>query len=685
MSNKKYRLIIVILLSAFSITAAILLTRTHSQPNVIIVGNARFTVISPTCIRLEFDEKKRFTDTPTLFSNHDFPPQDRFEIRKNENQTEIYTDKVHLTYVNDSRPFNAQNLKIEFEHNGTRKEWKPGTPDTENLGGALSTVDRIKDKVPLPPGLISKQGWHLIDDSENLLLKNNWVTEEKNKELDWYFMGYGMDYVLAHRDLARISGPSPLLPRFAMGSWYSRYWPYSSAEIKNIVTEYETHQFPLDVMVLDMDWHREGWTGWSWNHKLHPDPAELLEWLHKKNIRVTLNLHPSDGVAPHEDTYSAFINKLGKPDQKGTTLPFIPSDRNYVSALFDTVLRPLLNSGIDFFWIDWQQNRFDPQIKTLEVLPWLNRVFYEHSNTADQRGLILSRWGGLGDHRNAIHFSGDSDTGWEMLDFMVPFTSTSVNSGCYYWSHDIGGHMGKRIPEAFARWVQFGALSAALRLHSSPDPGLDRRPWTYPPAILDSIRKSYALRTKLFPDLYSAMWENHQSARPFLRPMYYDFPQSPEAYRFEHQYMLGRHWLASPITQPAKKEGGSTPKATWLPPGEWAEYPSLKVIQGNRIYKKEYSLDEIPLFVRTNAPVVLASPERPHSYEILCVPGKTPGKNITYFFEDDGISQTSRNGDYNSWLISCETLNKKAEIIIAQHYSNKIQKSKVLFIKRGTQ
>ena len=77
--------------------------------------------------------------------------------------------------------------------------------------------------------------------------------------------------------------------------------------------------------------------------------------------------------------------------------------------------------------------------------------------------MVWARSGWTGSQRYPIQFSGDASTAFRMLAFEVPFTSTAGNVGCFFWSHDIGGHNRGRNEESYARWCQFGAFSAALR------------------------------------------------------------------------------------------------------------------------------------------------------------------------------------------------------------------------------
>ena len=38
-------------------------------------------------------------------------------------------------------------------------------------------------------------------------------------------------------------------PRFTLGVWWSRYWPYTAEDLEDIARGYATHSIPLDVLV----------------------------------------------------------------------------------------------------------------------------------------------------------------------------------------------------------------------------------------------------------------------------------------------------------------------------------------------------------------------------------------------------------------------------------------------------
>ncbi len=364
---------------------------------VIVAGSARFTVIAPTCIRLEFAPDGKFVDAPSMFAvGRDAAFRD-FKLDRTTNALTIDTGIIQLRYQPDGKPFNANNLQAQIAKGKECVPWHPGLINHQNLGGTIRTLDRVKGPVDLGEGLLSPDGWYLLDDSHSHLLVDDWAMERPhNGNTDWYLFGYGRDYKAALKTLTLIGGPVPMPRKYVLGSWYSRYWPYSSADFRQIVQQYKEHDFPLDVMVMDMDWHRAGWTGWSWNRKLLPDAEDLLRWFHEQGLRVTLNVHPSEGVCPHEDVYDAFMRAMGQDPASQKTIPYDAGDQNYLDTLFQYTHAPLEREGVDFWWLDWQQEPFTRSLPHLTNLAWLNHYYYQWTRTKRIARPILQSMGRLG-------------------------------------------------------------------------------------------------------------------------------------------------------------------------------------------------------------------------------------------------------------------------------------------------
>ena len=619
------------------------------QPTSVIDGYARFTVITPNCIRIEYAPDGKFVDAPSLFAAN--RPARPGAMRVTRGAAVVETTAMKLTYTPDGKPFSSDNLHADIRKGAGMVRWTPGLPNPGNLGGTIRTLDGVRGPVDLGEGVISRDGWYLLDDSKSPLLTADWVrSRPADAGTDWYLFGYGDDYHAALKSLTAAGGAVPLPRKYLMGAWYSRYWPFSSDDYRQLVKEYAQHDFPLDNMVLDMDWHKDGWTGWSWNRKLLPDAESLLPWLHSQGLHDTLNLHPADGVGPQEDAYAPFMAAMGADPAAKQTIPFDAADKKYMEALFTDVFTPLEKNGVDFWWLDWQQTEFTRSNPNLTNLFWLNTLLYDRTARNGQRGASFSRWAGWGDHRHPVHFSGDADTGFPMLAFEVPFTAAAGNVGCFFWSHDIGGHMGGRNEESYARWVQFGAVSPVLRSHSTRDAQTDRRPWNYPAWAEDSMRRSFHLRSEIFPYLYTSAAQSARETVPLDRPLYLDNPKLENAYHNAQEFHLGDNLLAAPIVTPGVGLGHIGTQTVWFPPGTWFNRFTGERFEGGQDVLVAADIDEFPRYVRGGVPV----PMQPYqarmatapltTLRVICYPGTDGRTGRSSVYEDDGVTSAYMKG-----------------------------------------
>jgi alpha-glucosidase (family GH31 glycosyl hydrolase) len=672
-------------------------------------GKVRISFLNPIVVRLEYSPTGVFVDSPTLFAQK---RDDFLKVTTNDvgNRKLFRTKNMDVLYTPDDRPFSSQNLQIRIVDKYVHTVWVPGVKNLKNLGGAIESLDRydgLKGPVPVDDGLLSRDGWGLVDDSGKPILKDGWVQASNAIDnTDLYFFSFGSDYPSALKALADVSGNIPIPRKYTFGSWYSRYWKYSQDEFKTIVNEYNQHDFPLDIMVMDTDWHLRNWSGYTWNKDLIPDGKGLISWMHDQGLAVTLNDHPSWGMAACEENYIPFMQALnltpalckGDPNTADYVW-FQPDNQNYMSAFTKFAHGPRDGEGVDFWWLDWQQWQFTAKdsvrvkldgskdnnhlpedikshaVKNLEVMPWLNRYYFDQSESKGERGLSFSRWGGWGDQKNPIHFSGDTTSNFETLKYQIPFTVNSSNSGAFFWTHDTGGHLGGRNEESYVRWAQFTSMSATLRLHSSSDPQMDRRPWTYSSQAESALRDTFHLRSELLPYIYTQASKAYFLSFPLLRPMYFNFSQTEAAYHQPQEYFFGDDLIVAPITE--DRVNGLASQNVWLPNGEWYDYFSNQIVsaghanwagswgssnvnydspdaksQGEGIdFRVSKSLNEFPLFVRAGS-VIPMQPYRNRMTQTplteLVVRGYlTSANSVGYstLYEDDGITNGYQSGE----------------------------------------
>ena len=551
---------------------------------------------------------------------------------------------------------------------------------TKNFGkrplpGTARTLDTANGAVKLGKGITSRLGTSIMDDSNSLLINPDGSISPRPKCVDKYWFAYGDNYLAQLRDFFRLTGEVPLIPKYALGNWWSRYRAYTQEEYRSLMQKFIDRKLPITVATIDMDWHwtdvidrfgedarsakptcpeemiyyhlLQGWTGYSWNTELFPDYKELLSWLHNNGFKVTLNIHPSQGIRFFEDQYKAMCERLGRDPEKKEIIPFDMTDSEFRSAYFEILHHPYENEGVDFWWIDWQQGT-KTKIPGLDPLWALNHYHSLDSARGEKRPLILSRYAGLGSHRYPLGFSGDTVCTWKSLDFQPYFTNSAANAGYTWWSHDIGGHMrGVQDDELYLRWLQYGVFSPINRLHSSNSDFMGKEPWKRSYAVSRVAEDFLRLRHKMIPFLYTANYRTHTEGEPICMPMYYRYDTS-EAYEVKNQYVFGGSLIVAPITRPADKRLNLAYTDVWLPKGRFTDIFSGRIYNGGRFVRMYRDIDSIPVLAPEGTILPMYRDDRTNNLSI-----DQPieihvwrGNGSYELYEDDGETNAYKDGKY---------------------------------------
>ena len=624
----------------------------------------RITLLTPCLIRLETGH---FTDLPTqTVWNREFPKVP-CKTMQNRNIFTIETEEV--TFCIDV--VKNQMSGIILSDGSFVTEF-----DSGNLLGTARTLDNINGAVKLNKGIMSRSGVAVMDDSRSLLLSQDGRILPRENCTDLYYFAYGHDYLRCLKDFYRLTGPVPLIPKFVLGNWWSRYRAYTQEEYQDLMQRFIDKKLPITVATIDMDWHwtdvkerfgsdadtgkprtKEelfynlnvpGWTGYSWNTELFPDHRALLGWLKAQGFHITMNVHPSQGIRPFEDCYEDACRALGKDPASRERIPFDIADPSFVEAYLDTAHHPHEQDGVDFWWLDWQQGTVT-NIPGLDPLWALNHYHTLDAGRENQRPLILSRYAGLGSHRYPIGFSGDSHVTWKSLDFQPYFTNNAANAGYTWWSHDIGGHMmGIQDDELYLRWLQYGVFSPINRLHSSNSDYMGKEPWKRSWAVEKVSEEFFRLRHKLIPYLYSANYQTHRNAVPVCMPLYYRYDQE-EAYEIKNSYLFGGQLLVAPITSPADRRLNLASVRVWLPEGRWTDFFTGQIYRGGQFVTMHRDLDSIPVLAGEGTIVPMYQDAQSNSLSL-----DQPldihvwrGNGAFDLYEDDGESNEYLSGHYS--------------------------------------
>ena len=604
---------------------------TAKEESVIVADGVRVSVISERIIRVErggFTDKRTQTVVCRNFANVEFTSA---------------KEKNKLVIRTQSRVFSVdlKSLKVEVEF--VDEDYIASPSNRTNLGGTARTLDGTfgvlggwkgkrekRDRFFLGhirKGLFALNGVSEYEDGGSVLLNEDGsVSPRSGKCVDKYIFAFGDDYLGGLKEFYALTGATPILPKYALSNWWSRYHAYTDKEYLALMDKFASKDVPLTVATIDMDWHivknvpkgteyhsmqGAGWTGYTFEKSLFPDYKAFLKSLKDRGLAITMNLHPRDGVRSFEVQYPDMARACGIDPASGETVQFDLTDNGFLNAYFDILHHPYEQDGVDFWWIDWQQGTKSKKMG-LDPLWLLNHYHFLDSCRDGKKGLILSRYAGLGSHRYPLGFSGDTFVCWRSLKFQPYFTALASNAGYTWWSHDIGGHLfGKGDEELYLRWLQFGVFSPINRLHSN-NKSWSKEPWLYP--HVESIAEEFMrLRHRLLPYIYTANVMTAKEGIPLVAPMYYytDDERAMQK-KWRNQYYFGERMLVAPVTKKGKK--GVADMTVWLPEGEWTHFFSGEKFEGGE-HKIGCGLDDYPVFVKSGSIIPMLKKREGNSQE----------------------------------------------------------------------
>lgn len=660
----------------------------------------RITVLTDRMLRIEFSPTGEFVDQQTqTVLNRRFPVPE-FRVDDKGSCIDVITEHLILSYTKDEE-LSGSTLSVQMLGNPYLRKsstWFYGDRGLEsagNLKGTASTLDNAvgdmyyrdsKDEakvwgepdepVELCEGLMSRSGFSVIDDSASLIFdETGWVRPAPENHKDIYFLCYGRDYLGTLDVFYHLTGKTPLLPRYALGNWWSRFFRYSQESYLALLKRFRDEDVPISVGVLDMDWHYvdidpkygKGWTGYTWNRELFPDPEAMMKDIHENGMHFSLNVHPADGVKAHEEMYVDMAKELGVDYEHEIPIPFDVTDPQFMQAYFKYLHHPNEEKGVDFWWIDWQQGS-NSKIPGYDPLWMLNHYHFIDNARHGRRPMDFSRYAGLGSHRYPIGFSGSTFITWESLAYQPYFTANASNVGYGWWSHDIGGHRnGYREDELTTRWVQFGVFSPIMRLHSSDEVFTGKEPWKF---CVDServMRRFLKLRHQLVPYTYTMNWRFYTENKPLVMPMYYLHPNDEDAYRMRNEYYFGDQLIVNPITSRADWETRTGSVKTWLPEGRWVDVFTGVRYRGGRVLSMHRDIDSIPVLAKLGGIIPLqgmdelsSRTDNPRHLELRIFCGADGDFTM---YEDDGISLDYEEGAFCTTRYHLDWNGKKCFVI----------------------
>ena len=631
----------------------ILMNSKANIENIIVGEKYRFTILTERLIRLEYNESGVFLDRPTEFAQFRNTPKVKFEVQDNNKYLLIKTKYFQVTYLKN-RPFNGgkinpiANLKVDLLN--TDRMWYYGYPEVRNYGTPFVSFENTNNKLKLKRGLYSIEGFASFDDSKTNVMNDNFeYVKREDESIDIYLFMYLNDYLSALNDYYSLTGYPPLIPRYSLGNWWSRNIDYNDNSVKELIDEFNEREIPLSILLLDKKWHINNYenkiidSGFTWDNTKFKNPSLMINYLHSKGIRLGLNIDPSEGIYPYEKNYNEFKKSLNINTEG--IIPFNVFSINFVREYFNYLINPLIQDGVDFFWVDINETKNNNTLNVLDDYHYkFGAIDYR------KRPFIMTRNPGIVEHRYPVTYSGKTIVSWDTLKLIPKYNMLSTDIGNSFIAHDIGGYYnGMEDNELYTRFVQLGIFSPILKFGSEDGKFYKREPWRWSYKTYKITKDYLNLRHKLIPYLYSESYKYHKEGRPLIIPLYYEQPEVYDDPIYNSEYFFGSEFFVSPILKSKDYVMNRVIHRFYLPVGTWYDYVTGKRFQGGKQYLSFFKDEDYPVYVKAGAIIPLGHNENindttpPKNMEIQIFPGKS---NTYKLYEDDGISELYKKGYY---------------------------------------
>lgn len=435
---------------------------------------------------------------------------------------------------------------------------------------------------------------------------------------------------------ASVTGTVPMMPEYGLGFWQCKLRYQTQDELLNVAREYRRRELPLDLIVIDFfHWPRQG--EWKFDPVYWPDPGAMVRELKSMQIELMVSIWPT--VDKRSENYTEMLERgyLIRTERgvrtamevEGDTIHWDvtnPEARDYV---WQKAKKNYFSHGIRTFWLDEAEPEYSaydfdnyryylgPNLRIGNIYPVnYSQAFYEGQMAEGQQNpvnLVRCAWAGS-QRFGALVWSGDIASSWESLRNQLVAGLNMGLAGIPWWTTDIGGFHGgdpndHDFRELFVRWFQWGAFCPVMRLHGDREPrqpqqgttggatccsGAPNEVWSYGPDVYDICKKYMGLREELRGYTRSLMQEAHQAGSPVMRTLFYEFPDDPECWKTEDEYMYGSKYLCAPVLYPGQKT-----RKVYLPTSaQWESLEGKTTYNGGCTIEVDCPIESMPVFIR---------------------------------------------------------------------------------------
>ncbi|OZV69341.1 TIM-barrel domain-containing protein [Winogradskyella aurantia] len=425
-----------------------------------------------------------------------------------------------------------------------------------------------------------------------------------------------------------LTGKQPMLPRWALGNFSSRFGYHTQKETIETITKFKEEEIPVDAIILDLYWFGKDIKGTMGNLEFDkdsfPNPNQMIKDLRSNGVETILITEPFIlttskrwDEAVKEDILAK--DSLGNPGTYdfyfgNTGIVDVYSDNG--NAWFKTIYKDLSNKGVTGFWGDLGEPEVHPswiqhasgtadEVHNIYGHDWAKLV-YEASLEANPelRPFILMRAGYSGSQRyGMVPWSGDVNRTWGGLQSQPEIALQMGMQGLAYMHSDLGGFAGANLDdELYVRWLQYGVFQPIYRPHAQED--VPSEPIFRSEKAKNLAKEAIQMRYRMLPYNYNLMYDNSQHGKPLMRPLFFEEPYNEELYSYSSTYLWGQDILVSPILEPGKKL-----QEVYFPKGsDWFDIENDELIEGGQTQTVALNEAIIPTYIRAGAFIPLAKP-----------------------------------------------------------------------------
>ncbi|NNF57043.1 MAG: DUF4968 domain-containing protein [Rhodothermaceae bacterium] len=509
--------------------------------------------------------------------------------------------------------------------------------------------------------------------------------EAPGSALDYYVLA-GATPLAVLQQFARLTGRTPMLPKWALGYHQCRYSYRNEGEIREVARELRARRIPCDALYFDIH-YMDGFRVFTWDRDAFPDPAGLIADLKQDGFQSIVIIDPgvkaddpAYGIARAGHAHDAYIKQPDGSPYTGKVWPgacHFPDFTNpAVRDWWGPLHAELLKQGVAGVWNDMNEPAVfieDLEEATAITMPEDLRHDYDGHPTdhaevhnaygmqmlratyegllrlaPERRPFTITRAAYAGTQRYGTTWTGDNTSSWDHLKLAVEQCLSLSVSGTPFVGADVGGFVGTPDGELLARWTQLGALMPLFRNHTTLGTP-PQEPWVFGEEVERICREAIELRYRLLPYFYTLLWEAATDGLPMLRPLALPHP-ADETIRREAPlgFYLGSSLLAYPVL-----DAGQIQMNAYLPPvpGGWYDVHTGRHHPGDggTVVPVETPLDRLPLFVKAGSIVpfqpVLQHVEENPVEELTLHVYPTPGAFTARLYDDAGVGWAFKNGD----------------------------------------